>query len=145
MRSIIAIIVCLVSVAGAIDNGFPDDPTGVEVIDRAYFKDISVLDGAVLYMRLFNDEDQGTIELFSGTPEGYQYNWELIYSWQPGLYGDDPYKFRPVCVISLQTDGNPIRITWVEALFTEYIEGLGSLYLEYDLESGEISEPYFVD
>ena len=142
MRAIIAIAICFVSVAGAIENGFPDDPAGVEVIDRAFIKEISALDGEVLYMRLFNDEDQGTVELFRGTPEQYRYSWEMIYSWQPRLYGDDPYKFLPVCVISIQTDGNPIRITWVQALFTEYIEGLGTLYLEYNLESGEISESY---
>ncbi len=144
MRSFIAIVVSLVSVAGAIDNGFPDDPTGVEIIDRAYFRDVSALNGEVLYLRLFNDEDQGTVELFSGTPEECSYNWELIYSWQPRLYGNDPYKFLPVCVIHLQDDNNSLRITWVQALFAEYIEGLGSFYLEYNLESGEISES-FVD
>lgn len=39
MRFIITIGVCLVSAAGAVDNGFPDDPAGVEIIDRAYYRD----------------------------------------------------------------------------------------------------------
>ncbi|MCK4806989.1 MAG: hypothetical protein KAT09_05050 [Candidatus Aegiribacteria sp.] len=140
MRFLITIVVCLVSVAGAVENGFPDDPAGVEIIDRAYFRDMSVLDGAVLYMRLFNDEDQGTVELFSGTPDGLVYNWELIYSWQPRFSEDAFLTFRPVCVISLQPGSNSLLITWVQILFTEYIEGMASFYLEYNLESGEISE-----
>lgn len=140
MRSFITIVVCFVSVAGAVENGFPDDPTGVEIIDRAYFRDMSVLDGAVLYMRLFNDEDQGTIELFRGTPDGYSYSWDLIYSWQPRFSEDAFLTFLPVCVISLQPGSKSLLITWVGLLFSEYIEGMASFYLEYNLESGEINE-----
>ncbi|MCD4700924.1 MAG: hypothetical protein K8S24_03610 [Candidatus Aegiribacteria sp.] len=142
MRSFVTIVVCIVSVAGAVENGFPDDPAGVEIIDRAYFRDLSVLDGAVLYMRLFNDEDQGTVELFSGTPDGYSYSWDLIYSWQPQYDDNDPCTFLPVCVISLQPGGKSLLITWVGILFTEYIEGMGSFYLEYNLVSGEIDESF---
>lgn len=135
-----SVAVCLVSVAGAVDNGFPDDPAGVEIIDRAYYRDISVQDGVLLYFRLFNDADQGTVELFSGTSNGREYDWELIYSWQPRLYGDTPYAFLPVCVISLQTTSNSLLATWIDKLFTESHEGLGTLYLEYCLESGDIDE-----
>ena len=140
MRIVISIAICLVSAAGAVDNGFPDDPAGVEIIDRAYYRDISVQDGVLLYFRLFNDGEQGTVELFRGTSNGQEYSWELIYSWQPSLYDDTPYTFLPVCVISLQTGSNSLLVTWIGILFTEYHEGLGSLYLEYDFESGIIDE-----
>ena len=140
MRFLITSSVLLVSVAGAVDNGFPDDPTGIEIIDRAYYKDISVQDGELLYLRLFNDDEQGTVELFSGTSNGQEYIWELVYSWQPRLYGDIPHAFLPVCVISLQKGSNSLLVTWIDILFTESHEGLGSLYLEYNLESGDIDE-----
>ncbi len=140
MKFFLAIGICLVSVAGAVDNGFPDDPAGVEIIDRAYYRDFSVLDGELLYFRLFNEEDRGTIELFSGTPSGQVYTWELIYSWQPELYGGTPYTFLPVSVISLQSCGSTLLVTWLDVLFTEYHEGIGSLYLEYYFETGEIDE-----
>ncbi len=140
MRFLIAIGVCLVSVAGAVDNGFPDDPAGVEIIDRAYYRDFSVQNGALLYLRLFNDGDQGTVELFSGITNGREYIWDLVYSWQPRLYGDTPYTFLPVSVISLQTGSNSLLVTWIDILFTEYHEGMGSFYLEYNFESGEIDE-----
>ena len=144
MRFLITISVLLVSVAGAVDNGFPDDPAGIEIIDRAYYRDISVQDGELLYLRLFNDGEQGTIELFSGTSNGQEYIWELIYSWQPRLYGDTPHAFHPVCVISLQTGSNSLLVTWIDILFTESHEGLGSLHLEYNLESGDIDE-FWID
>ena len=67
MKFLIAIGICLVSAAGAVDNGFPGDPVGVEIIDRAYYRDHSVLDGELLYIRLFNEGDRGTVELFNGT------------------------------------------------------------------------------
>ena len=141
MKSLITITFCLVSIAGAVDHGFPDDPAGIEIIDRAYYRDFSRLDGAHLYLRLFNDGDQGTVELFNGISDGNEYKWELIYSWQPG-FCDDAYAFLPVCVISLQPCGNSLLITWIERLYTEYQEGIVSLYLEYDLENGEISETW---
>ena len=141
---LITIAVCLVSVVGAVDNGFPDDPAGVEIIDRAYYRDNAVQGEILLYFRLFNNGEQGTIELFSGTANGWEYNWELIYSWQPKSYDDTPYTFQPVSVISLQTSSNSLLVTWIERLFTEYYEGMGSLYLEYHLESGDIDES-FVD
>lgn len=144
MKYLILVIVCTVSIAGAADNGFPDDPEGVEIIDRAYYRGFFVQDEVVLYLRLFNDGEQGTIEMFNGTPNGMEYSWELIYSWQPRSYDDSPLTFRPVCVISIQPNSNSLHITWVQMLFTEYIEGLGSLYLEYDFESGDIGE-LFVD
>ncbi|MCD4775758.1 MAG: hypothetical protein K8S15_06865 [Candidatus Aegiribacteria sp.] len=144
MKSSIAFTICLVSIAAAIGNGFPDDPAGVEIIDRAYYRDFSTLDGALLYMRLFNDGDQGTVELFRGISDGLEYNWELVYSWQPRFNGDDAYTFLPVCVISLQPGSNSLLITWIEILFTEYCEGIASLYLEYNLENGEIDE-FWVD
>jgi len=140
MRLLFAIGVCLISAAGAVDSGFPDDPAGVAIIDRAYYRDISVQDGELLYFRLFNEGVRGTVELFSGTSSGQEYTWELIYSWQPELYDDTPYTFLPVSVISLQPGGSAILITWIDVLFTEYHEGLGSLYLEYNFETGEIEE-----
>jgi len=140
MGFLISVAICLVSAAGAVDNGFPDDPAGIEIIDRAYYRDLSVQDGELLYLRLFNDGEQGTVELLSGTSNGQEYIWELVYSWQPRLYGDTPHAFLPVCVISLQTGSNSLLITWIDILFTESHEGLGSLYLEYNLESGDIDE-----
>jgi|GEM_PF-1826919 len=141
MRLFIAIGVFLVSAVGAVDSGFPDDPAGIEVIDRAYYRDISVQEnGELLYFRLFNEGVRGTVELFSGTPSGQVYTWEPIYSWNPELYDDTPYTFLPVSVISLQPRGSTILITWIDVLFTEYHEGLGSLYLEYNFETGEIEE-----
>ena len=144
MRFFIAIGVCLVSAAGAVDNGFPDDPAGVEIIDRAYYRDLYVQDGVLLYFRLFNDGDQGIVELFSGTSNGQEYIWERVYTWQPELYTDMPYAFLPVCVISLQPGNNSLLITWIQRLFTESHEGLGSLYLQYNLESGDIDE-FWID
>ena len=141
MRLII-IAVCLVSAAGAVDYGFPDDPEGVEIIDRAYYRDFFVQDEVLLYLRLFNDGEQGTVDMFNGTPDGPEYSWELIYSWQPKSYDDNPLTFLPVCVISLQTGSNSLLVTWIDMLFTEYHEGLGSLYLEYNFESGDIGEFY---
>ncbi|RKZ10001.1 hypothetical protein DRQ25_04530 [Candidatus Fermentibacteria bacterium] len=140
MRFIIAFSVCFVSVAGAVDNGFPDDPAGVEIIDRAFCNDFSFPYGVLLYLRLFNEEDRGTVELFSGTPNGQVYTWELIYSWQPELYGGTPYTFLPVSVISLQSCGSTLLVTWLGVLFTEYHEGIGSFYLEYNFETGETDE-----
>ncbi len=95
-------------------------------------------------MRLFNNGDQGTIELFNGTSDDAGYNWELIYSWQPYMYNGSPYTFGQVSVISIQSNDDYLLITWVDRLYSEYIEGLGSLYLEYNLESGEINE-LFID
>jgi hypothetical protein len=140
MKFFITLCVCLVSVAGAVDNGFPDDPAGVEIIDRAFYRDYYVQDGVLLYLRLFNEGDQGTVELFSGIPDDQVYVWELIYSWQPVLYDDAPITFLPVCMISLQPDISRLLITWIDVLFVEYHEGIGSLYLEYNFETGEIDE-----
>lgn len=140
MRFFIAIGVCLVSVAGAADNGFPDDPAGVEIIDRAYYRDFSVQDGVLLYLRLFNEGEQGTVELFSGTSNDREYIWDLVYSWQPRLYDGSSHAFLPVCVISLQPGSSSLLVTWIDILFTEYQEGIGSFYLEYNFESGEIDE-----
>ncbi len=144
MRFLFAISFCLISAAGAVDNGFPDDPAGVEIIDRAYYRDFSLPDGELLYLRLFNEGALGTVELFSGTASGQAYIWELIYSWQPELYDGSPYTFLPVSVISLQSCGSTLLVTWLDVLFTEYHEGIGSFYLEYNFETGETDE-FWID
>jgi hypothetical protein len=136
MRLLILSVICVVSAAGAIEIRFPEDPSGIEIIDRAYFRGVTEL----LYLRLFNNGDQGTIELFNGTSDDAGYNWELIYSWQPCMYNGSPFTFGQVSVISIQSNDDSFLITWIDRLYSEYIEGLGSLYLEYNLESGEINE-----
>lgn len=142
MRFFVLVAMCLVSLAGAVDTGFPADPDGVDVIDRAYYRDFTDRGEVLLYIRLFNHGSQGTVELFNGTPadEGYNYKWESIYSWQPALYDGSPLTFDQVSIISIQSCDNLLLITWIDRLYSEYIEGLGSLYLEYDPESGEIGE-----
>lgn len=136
MRLLILSAICIVSAAGAVEILFPEDPSGIEIIDRAYFRGATEL----LYLRLFNNGDQGTIELFNGTSDDAGYNWELIYSWQPGMYNGLPCTFGQVSVISIQSNDDRFLITWTDRLYSGYTEGLGTLYLEYNLESGEINE-----
>ncbi|MCD4708002.1 MAG: hypothetical protein K8S62_09715 [Candidatus Sabulitectum sp.] len=140
MRFFVFVAMCLVSLAGAVGTGFPEDPAGVDVIDRAYYRGFTDGGEVLLYIRLFNNGNQGTVELLNGTPADGGYKWELIYSWQPALYDGSPLTLDQVSVISVQSCDNRLLITWIDRLYSEYIEGLGSLYLEYDLESGEIGE-----
>jgi len=136
MKSLLVIftVLCLVSFAGAADSGFPGDPDGIEVIDKAYY---NFSEEAIFYFRLFNDEEQGTVELLKGTLVHGEWEWTLLYTWQPELYNGSPVTFRSVTELSVQLWTGHLLITWTDRQNYEYHEGLASLYLQYDLNSGE--------
>ncbi len=139
MKSLLVIfaVLCLASFAGAADSSFPEDPAGVEIIDRAYHK---FSQETVIYMRLFNDGEQGTVELLKGNFSSGEGKWTLLYTWQPTLYNGSPQTFESVALLSVQLWSDCLLITWIERLNFEYHEGLGSLYLQYDPDSGVVGE-----
>lgn len=130
-------ILCIVSFAGAADSSFPEDPSGIDIIDRAYH---NFRGETVIYMRLFNDGEQGTIELLNGNFSCGEAKWTSLYTWQPTLYNGSPQTFESVTLLSVQLWSDCLLITWIDRLNFEYHEGLASLYLQYDPNSGEIEE-----
>ncbi|MCK5841718.1 MAG: hypothetical protein KAH31_06105 [Candidatus Sabulitectum sp.] len=139
MKSLLIIftILCIVSFAGAADFSFPEDPAGIDVIDRAYY---AFSEENVIYMRLFNHGEQGTVELLKGTFSSGEAEWTLLYTWQPTLYNGSPQTFESVTILSVQLWSGSLLITWIDRLNFEYHEGLASLYLQYDPNSGEVEE-----
>ncbi|MCK5036016.1 MAG: hypothetical protein KAS73_09010 [Candidatus Sabulitectum sp.] len=139
MKSLIFIftILCIVSFAGAADSSFPEDPAGVEIIDRAYH---NFSQETVIYIRLFNHGEQGTVELLKGNFSSGEAEWALLYSWQPTLYNGSPQTFESVTLLNVQLWSDCLLITWIDGLNFEYHEGLASLYLKFDPNSGEVGE-----
>ncbi len=136
MKSLLLAALILVSVTSA-NSSFPEDPAGVQIIDRAYH---NFWGETVIYMRLFNDEEQGTVELLKGIFVHGEWKWTLLYTWQPTLYNGSPRTFESVTLLSVHLDSDCLFITWIDRLNYEYHEGLGSLYLQYDPNSGELEE-----
>lgn len=136
MKSLLLAALILVSVTSA-NSSFPEDPADVEIIDRAY---CNFSQEASFYIRMFNTEGQGIIELLKGTFSQGEWKWTLLYSWQPALYSGSPRTFESVTLLSVYLSSDCLFITWIDRLNYEYQEGLGSLYLQYDPNSGELEE-----
>jgi hypothetical protein len=123
---------------------FPDDPPGVDVIDRAFFRDTVEGKEYTVYLIIYNQGNQGTLDIRSGTMSSGGYLWKNVCSWQPANFEFGPILFDPLSVISLQQSGASLIITWVDKLSSSYVEGLASLYLDYNLQT-EGYEEYWVD
>jgi|GEM_PF-6393286 len=66
MRFTILILVVVVSSLMASYTGFPEDPPGADVIDRAFFR--GVVDGEeyVVYLVMYDKDNRGTLDVVSG-------------------------------------------------------------------------------
>ncbi len=129
----------------ALSTGFPEDPAGVEIIDRAFCRKTGAAGEAVMYFRMYNSGSQGIIEVFRYGTDVRDESWDLVYSWKPQYDQSEMLVFQPVAVITLQENGDILLISWTSRVFLEYTEGIGALYLEYDFNSGEVADPFFSD
>lgn len=140
MRLTIFMLFVVVSTLMASYTRFPEDPPGVEVIDRAFFR--GVVDGEeyVVYLIMYDQENRGVLDVVSGTLSSGNYLWETEFSWKPLDILSEPVRFDPRSVIDMQLSGSSLIITWLDRLSSAYVEGAASQYLEYDLQSGSVVE-----
>jgi len=123
-----------VTAALASFTSFPEDPSGAEVIDRAFFREMVDGEECVVYLIMYNRGNQGVLDVISATPSSGAYRWETVFSWKPSGYDSTPLSFDPLSVISTQRSGNSLVITWIDQFSDSYIEGLATLYLDYNLQ-----------
>lgn len=119
----------------------PPDPEGISVIDRALYRGTTPGEDHVLYITLFNTSDSiGTVELQSGIRLQDGWYWETVCIWNPMTYNGNPLCIEPGSVLSIQRHNSSLYLTWIDRL--DYIEGMASLYLDYNLQSREFEEFY---
>ena len=130
---------------GAVSTGFPEDPAGIEIIDRAFYRSFTETGEAVMYFRMYNSRGRGIIEIFRYGTDEQDEGWDLVCSWKPQFEPGESVLFQPVAVITLQANENTMLVSWMNRVFLEYCEGVGAMYLEYDLDSGEVVNDFFSD
>ncbi len=140
MRFATLILLVMVTSVMASYSRFPEDPPGVDVIDRAFFREIVDGEEYVVYLIMYNQNDLGTLDVISGTLSSGSYLWETVFSWKPLGILSEPVRFDPGSVIDMQLSGSSLIITWLDKFNSTYVEGAASLYLEYDLQSGSAEE-----
>ncbi len=121
-------------------TGFPEDPAGVDVIDRAFFRGIVDGEEYVVYLIIYDQDNRGTLDVVSGTLSSGSYLWETVFSWKPLNILSEPVRFDPRSVIDMQVSGSSLIITWLDRLSSTYVEGAATQYLEFDLPSGSAAE-----
>jgi hypothetical protein len=134
MLSLCLALGLLTGITGAL--GFPADDPGIEVIDRALFRESFEGEEYILYITMFNGGDGGAIEI----RELRDGRWESVCTWHPKDFYDGPIVFDTLSVISLQHRESSLLVGWTDRLEMEYREGLASLYLDYDLQFRECEE-----
>ena len=142
---LIGALMILLTCSAAATTAFPPDDYGMEVIDRAFCRSFLETGEAILYLRMYNSEGGGTIEMFKYSEDHGNEGWDQVFVWEPSYGPDEPVTFQPVSVITLQEDGGLLTVSWTGMVVLEYIEGLGGFYLEYDLNTGEISRDIMYD
>lgn len=140
MRFVLLILLFAVTSLALSHTRFPDDPEGVLVIDRAFFRGIVDGNEHVVYLIMYEKENRGILDVASGTLSSGSYLWETVFSWKPLNILSEPVRFDPRSVIDIQLCGSSLFITWSDGLGSTYVEGAASLYLEYDLRSGCFEE-----
>ena len=120
----------------------PPDPQGASVIDRRLLRGCLYDSDMLLYMFMYNSEEQGTLEILKGTMTEEDVSWNRVCHWTPKNFNGNPITFAPVSVISCSESGGKLLITWTDRLV--YIEGTASLYMELDLETLQCGE-FWID
>lgn len=140
MRFATFILFVVVTSVMASFSRFPEDPPGVDVIDRAFFR--GVVDGEeyVVYLIMYDHDNRGTLDVIRGTLSSGSYLWENVFSWKPLDILSEPVRFDPRSVIDVQVSGSSLLITWLDRLSSTYVEGAATQYLEFDLPSGSAAE-----
>lgn len=119
---------------------FPEDAPESDVIDRAFFRGDVDEEEHVVYMIMYDLEDQGTLDVASVTFSSGSCLWKTKFFWKPVNCLSEPALFLPRSVIDIQLCGSSLFINWVDGLSGTYVEGTASQYLEYDLQSGCFEE-----
>ncbi len=113
MKLIIPIIIVLTCAVAA---DFPEDPSGVDVIDRAFERIFYEGEQLALYFTLFNSEGRGTVKI-----DEFRYGeWETVYIWNPRGLDDEFMVFNPISMLSIYGH-----------------EGLVSFYLKFNFTLDE--------
>ena len=124
MKLILLVVAFLACVAVA--SGFPEDPSGVDVIDRASFSAYPDGEELYLYITLFNYEGRATVKIY----EYRNGEWETVCSCNPRNLGDEFMVFDPITVLSIYDRGGNIQVSWTDT--AEHHEGMVSFYVLYD-------------
>ena len=140
MRFTTFILFVVVTSVMASYTRFPEDPPGVDVIDRAFFREVVDGEEYVVYLIMYDQENRGVLDVVGGTLSSGSYLWETVFSWKPLDILSEPIRFDPRSVIDMQVSGSSLIITWMDRLSSAYVEGAASQYLEYDLQSGSAEE-----
>lgn len=129
IMQVVAVLAC-----AAYSSVFPEDPAGVDVIDREFLR--AYVDGEeyVLYITLFNSEGRGNVRI-----EEYRNGeWETVCICNPRNLDDEFMVFSPVTVLSIHDRGETLQVSWMDRV--EYHEGMVSFYIMYDYALGEWEE-----
>ena len=86
---------------------FPQDPAGVDVIDRAIFMTYTDGEELVLYITLFDHEEIGTIKI----DEYHDGVWETVCMWNPKNFGDEFMLFDLISVLSICDLGGTVQVS----------------------------------
>jgi hypothetical protein len=132
MKLMIPVVAVLVCVASA--SVFPDDPSGVDVIDRAFLRVYPEEEELDLYITLFNSEGRGTVKI----DEYRNGEWETVCTWNPRNLGDEFMVFHPIAVLSIFDPGGIVQVSWIDRV--DCPEGMVSFYIQYDYVTGEWEE-----
>lgn len=129
---LIAGVLSLVAAASV----FPPDPSGIDVIDRAFVSSYFEGEEIPLYITLFNNEGAGTIMI----QEYQDGSWETVCKWNPRNFGDEFIVFDSVTVLSYFDLGETLQISWIDDV--QYYEGMVSFYVMCDYQSREWEESW---
>ena len=121
-----ALLACVVSA-----SVFPRDPSGVEVIDRAFLRAYQDGNEYDLYVTLFNSEGRATVKIY----EFKNGEWETVCTWNPMNLGDEYMVFNSITVLSTYDLGGKLQVSWIDR--AEYHEGMVSFYVMYDYVTGD--------
>ncbi len=133
MKLILPVVAFLTCVAFA--SGFPEDPSGVDVIDRESFSAYPGGEELYLYITLFNLEGRATVKI----DEYRNGEWKTVCSCNPRNLDDEFMVFDPITVLSIHDRGGNIQVSWTDAI-EEPHEGLVSFYVLFDYVLGECED-----
>ena len=135
----------LLTAAVTLSGDFPPDPSDTVIIDRDLIRCETAGEEHTIYITLYNTADStGTIELQSGVRLQDGWSWETVCIWNPMNFNGKPIFVKPGSVLSVQRSDSSLYITWISGLELGYVEGLCSLYLNYNLQSRSYEE-FFLD
>lgn len=140
LRVILLLIVLIAACpahAAPID-GFPADPKGAKVMDRAELR-LDTPDMKIVYAVLYKLGGLWNVDVYSGKITQAGVDWKRVYRWKL-IFQGQKYDVAPVTTLNIAQDGNKLQFYLGEVF--KYHEGRVSIYLDWDMKTNRFREDF---